>query len=47
MIKVNAYEPLLLMNHYGLKIRKSQMPIKDTKVAATKQQKLLRMIMKE
>jgi hypothetical protein len=47
MIKGNAYEPSLLLNHYGLEIRKSQMPIKDTEVAATKQQKLLRIIIKE
>jgi hypothetical protein len=31
MIQGNAYEPSPLMNHYGLEIRISQMPIKDTK----------------
>ena len=39
MIQGNAYEPSLLMNHYGLEIRISQMSIKDTRSSRHKSSK--------
>ena len=39
MIQGNAYEPSLLMDHYGLEIRINQMPIKDTRSSSHKSAK--------
>lgn len=39
MIQGNAFEPSHLMNHYRLEIKKSHMPIKDTKSNSPKSTK--------